>query len=115
VWQRRQPLPQQATIGPVPMERVERTNAVVIRGSGEESKQNIGAPLRRDPFAMDVDWGQNCYACGGFGHMARHCRNQGQKGRVAENRRVEYGGGSIEKITNVMNNLKEGENLGLLN
>ena len=32
VWQRRQPLPQQATTGPAPMEGVERTNAVVVRG-----------------------------------------------------------------------------------
>jgi len=48
---------------------------------------------------MDVDQGQNCYACGGFGHIAHHYRNQGQRGRVAENRRVEYGGESIEERT----------------
>ena len=47
--------------------------------------------------------------------MVRHCRNQGQRGRVTENRRVEYGGGSIEEITNLTNNLKEGKNLKLLN
>jgi len=34
VWQRRQPLSQQATTGPAPMEGVERTNAVVLRGLG---------------------------------------------------------------------------------
>ena len=34
VWQRRQPLPQQATTGPAPMEGIERTNAVVVRGQG---------------------------------------------------------------------------------
>jgi len=34
---------------------------------------------------------------------------------VAENRRVEYGGGKIEEIVNLMNNLKEDENLELLN
>ena len=34
VWQRRQPLPQQATTGPALMEGVERTNAVVVRGLG---------------------------------------------------------------------------------
>jgi len=34
---------------------------------------------------------------------------------VAENRRVEYGGGRIEEIVNLMNNLKEDENLELLN
>ena len=47
--------------------------------------------------------------------MARHCRNRGQRGRVAENRRVEYGEGSIEEITNFANNLKVDENLELLN
>ena len=71
VWQRRQPVPQQATIGLAPMEGVERTNAVVVRGQG----QGTGIPPRRDPFAMEVDRGRNCYACGGFGHMARNCRN----------------------------------------
>ena len=47
--------------------------------------------------------------------MACHCRNWGQRGRVVENRRVEYGGGRIEKIPNFVNNLKEEENLELLN
>ena len=32
VWQRRQPLPQQVTTGPAPMEGIERMNAVVVRG-----------------------------------------------------------------------------------
>jgi len=111
VWQRRQPLPQQATIGPAPMEGIERTNAVVVK----EQRQGMGIPPRWDPFAMDIDRGRNCYTCGGFGHMARHCRNRGQRGRVADNRRVEYGGGRIEEISNFENNLKEGENLELLN
>ena len=109
VWQRRQPLPQQATTGPAPMEGVERTNAVVVRGQ----EQNAGIPPRRDPFAMEIDRGRNCFACGGFGHMVRHCRNRGR--RVAENRRVEYRGGQIEEITNFSNNLKVGEDLELLN
>ena len=104
-------MPQQATMGPAPMEGVKRTNAVVVRGQG----QGMGIPPRRDPFAMEVDHGRNCYACGGFGHMARHCRNWGMRGRVAENRRVEYGGGQIEEITNFTNNLKAGEDLELLN
>ena len=113
VWQRRQPLPQQATMGPAPMEGVERTNVVVVRGLGVG--QSGGAPPRRDPFAMDIDRGQNCYVCGSFEHMACHCRNREQRGRVADNRRVEYGGGRIEEISNFENNLKEGENLELLN
>jgi len=110
VWQRRQ-MPQQATMGPAPIEGVERTNAVVVRGQG----QGMGIPPRQDPFAMEVDHGRNCYACGGFGHMVRHCRNREMRGRVAENRRVEYGGGQIEEITNFTNNLKVGEDLELLN
>jgi len=54
---------------------------------------------------MEVDRGRNCYACGGFGHMACHCRNRG-RGRPMEGRRVEY--------RNNANNLKGGENLELL-
>ena len=113
VWQRRQPLPQQATMGPAPMEGIERTNAVVVRGQGQG--QSAGVPPRRDPYAMEVDRGRNCFACRGFGHMARHCRNQGQRGRVGDNRRVKYGGGRIEEIFNLSDNLKEGKNLELLN
>ena len=102
-------MPQQATTGPALMESVERTNTVVVRGSG--TGQNVGVPPRRDPFAMDIDRGRNCYACGGFGHMAHHCRNRGQRGRVAEERRLEYGGGRIEGINEYSDNLKGMENL----
>jgi len=91
------------------MEGVERMNAVVVRGQG----QGMGIPLRRDPYAMEVDRGRNCFACGRFRHMAHRCRNRGR--RIAENRRVEYGGGRIEEISNIGNNLKEEENLELLN
>jgi len=110
MWQRRQPLPQQATTGPAPMEGVERTNVVVVRGQG----QGAGIPPRQDPFAMEVDRGRNCYACGGFGHMARYCRNRG-RGRPIDVRRMEYGGGRIEEIFDNQNNLKGEENLELLN
>ena len=103
-------MPQQATIGPAPMEGIERTNAVVVRGA----EQGAGVPPRRDPFAMEVDRGRNCYACGGFGHMARHCRNRGRR-RTMDGRRVEYGGGRIEEIFDQRNNLKGAENLELLN
>jgi len=106
VWQRRHLLPQQATTEPTPMEGVERTNAVVFRGSGVE--QRAGAPPPRwDLFAMEVDRGRNCYVCRGFGHMARHCRNRG-RGRPIEGRRVEYSRGGIEEIFDNSNNLKGG-------
>ena len=70
------------------MERVEGTNVVVLRGAG----LNVETPLRRDPYAMEVDRGRDCFACRGFGHMARHCRNRSMRGRVGKNRRIEYGG-----------------------
>jgi len=111
VWQRRQPLPQQATTGPAPMEGVKRTNAVVVRGQG----QGVGILPRWDPFTMEVDRGRNCYACGGFRHMACHCRNQEQRGKVGDNRRIEYGGGRIEEIISLSDNLEEDKNLELLN
>jgi len=60
---------------------------------------------------MEIDWGRNCFACGGFGHMACHCRN---RGRMMQGRRVEYGGGRIEEVNNHRDNLKGVENLELL-
>jgi len=87
--------PQQAPIRPAPMEGVERINAVMVRGPGVLS--------RRDPYAMEVDPGRNCYACRGFGHMACYCRNWG---RVAKRRRVEFEGNY-----EYLNTLKGEENL----
>ena len=95
---------QQATTGPALMEGVERTNTVVVRGQG------VGIPPRRDSYAMEVDRERNCYTCGGFGHMARHCRNR-RRGRPMEGRRVEYGGGRIKEIHDIRDNLKGVENL----
>ena len=91
------------------MEGVEKTNAVVVRGTG----QGAGIPPKWDPYVMEIDRGRNCYACGGFGHMVRHCRNRG-RGRVMQGRRVEYGGERIEEINNYRDNLKGMENLELL-
>ena len=91
------------------MKEMEKTNAVVVRGSG----QRMGAP-RRDPYVMEVDRGRNCYACGGFGHMAHHCRNRG-RGRAIERRRVEYGRERFKGNSEQIGHLKEVENLEALN
>jgi len=98
---------QQVTTGPAPMEGIEQTNAVVVRGAG----QGAEIPPRQDPYTMEIDRGRNCFACGGFGHMAHHCRN---RECVMQGRRVEYGGGRIEKINDHRDNLKGVENLELL-
>ena len=62
------------------MEGVERTNAAMAT-----PQQRAGFP-QRNPYAMDVDRRDNrmCYACGGFGHMARFCRNRGMANRRME-------------------------------
>ena len=98
--------PQQATTESAPMERVERTNAVIVRGSG----QGAGVSPRQDPYAIEVDQGRNCYACRGFGHMAHHCRNQ-ERGRAMEGRRVEYGEGRFEGNIKQIGHLKKVKNL----
>jgi len=94
------------------MEGIERTNTVVVRG--QEQGQDVGNPPKQDPYAIEVDRGRNCYACGGFGHIVHHCRNKG-RGRVIKGRRVEYRGGRIKEIHKLLNNLKGVENLELLN
>ena len=80
VWQRRQQPPQQATIGPALMEGVERTNTTMV------TPQQRAGFSQRNPYAMDVDRRKNrmCFACGGFGHMARFCRNRGMVNRRIE-------------------------------
>ena len=74
---------------------------------GDGKRTRAGAPPRRDSYAMEVDRGRNCYACGGFEHMACHCRN---RGRVAEGRRIEFKGNY-----EYLNTLKGKENLESLN
>jgi len=61
---------------------------------------------------MEVDRGKNCYACRGFGHMARHCRNRGGMIRIGKERRLEY---RRERTIKHSNNLKEEENPESLN
>ena len=46
---------QQATMGLAPMEGVERTNTVVVRGVGQGQRQSMGVPSRQDPYAIEMD------------------------------------------------------------
>ena len=71
-------------------------------------------PSRRDPYAIEVDRGRNCYACRRFGHMVCHYRNQ-RKTRVADGKRLEYIGEIFEENHKHLNCLKEKENLESLN
>ena len=87
------------------MEGVEKINVVVVRGSG----QDAGVSPRRNPYVMEIDRGSNCYACGGFRHMACHCRNRGRMMR-----RVEIDGGRFEDNIKQIGHLKEVENLEAL-
>jgi len=68
------------TTEPAPMEGVKRMNVVVVRGLEAGVGQNMGVPPRWDLYAMEIDCRRNCYTCGGFRHMACHCRNRGQRG-----------------------------------
>jgi len=71
------------------------------------------APPKRDPYVMEVDWGRNCYVCGGFGHMAHHCRNR-ERERAMGGRRVKYGEGRFKGNIKQIEHLKKVENLEAL-
>ena len=70
------------------MEGVERTDTVIIY-----PQQRVGG-AQRSPYTMDVDRreNRNCYNCGGFGHLARNCRNKRTGNRIGDGRRLGYGG-----------------------
>jgi len=64
------------------MKDVERTNAAMVRSQ----QQGAGFP-QKNTYTMNVNRreNKNCYACGGFEHLARNCRNRG----MGINRRME--------------------------
>jgi len=54
-------------------------NEVCSNGRSGENKCSNGEGTRIGDrsalYAIEVDRERNCYACGKFGHLARHCRN----------------------------------------
>jgi len=96
-------MPQQwVTVGPVPIEEVERMNVVMI------CPQQKAGFAQQNPYAMEMDRSnRNYYSCGGFGHLARNCRNKRIENKIEKRRRLEYGGNG----NNEQSNLKEKENL----
>ena len=93
VWPRRQEvLQQQVQVGPVLIEGVERTNTLMMH-----SNQRAGF-AQCNLYAMDVNQeNRNCYSCGGFGYLARNCRNRRTGNKIEEGRRLEYGQGNNEQ------------------
>ena len=42
-------------------------------------------------YTMDMDWkNRNCYSCGGFGYLARNCKNREIENRIGKGKRLEY-------------------------
>ena len=68
----------------------------------------MGLP-RKDPYAMDVNRGRNCYVYGGFGHLARNCRNRSIGNRIGKERRLEYKQRRIIEEGNEDNNNLNGD------
>ena len=84
MWSRRQK--QWILARPAPIEGVERMNAEIMC-----SDQKAGF-TQYNSYAIDVDRGnRNCYNYGGFGHIARNCRNREMREREGKGKRLEYG------------------------
>ena len=73
-------------MGPALIEGVERTSVVMVCSNQRAwfAQQNL--------YAMEVDRSnRNCYSCGGFGHLARNCRNRRTENRIGKGIRLKYG------------------------
>ena len=71
-------------MGPAPIEEVEKTDTVIV------CPQQRVEVIQRSSYVINIDRGRNCYACGGFEHMAQHCRNRGIVNRIGEGKKLEY-------------------------
>ena len=67
------------------MKGVKRTNIVIVcfNQRAEFAPHNL--------YAIDVDQeNRNCYSCGGFGYLARNCKNRRIENKIEKSRRLEY-------------------------
>ena len=73
-------------MGPSLIEGVERTNVVMMCPNQRTEFTQC------NPYTIDIDCGnRNCYNYGGFGHLARNCRNRRVENRTRKERRLKYG------------------------
>ena len=91
------------------MEGFEKINMVMVH-----LNQRAGF-TQCNPYTMDIDRvNRNCYSCGGFGHLARNCKNWKIGNRIGEGRRLEYGQRLRIEGEQEHNNLNRDENLIVL-
>jgi len=83
--------------------------------SGCHNTQQREGVAQRNHYAIEIDKERNYYTCRGFRHMARHYGNRGERVRIRNGRKLEYGQKGREKSNKYRDNLKEEENLGFLN
>ena len=82
------------------MERVERTNIVIVYPN-----QQVEFISWQNPYIMEMDrrnW--NYYNCGCFGYMATNCRNRETVSRIREGRRLEYRSKNNRQSSNLNGN-----------
>jgi len=65
------------------MKEVERINVVIVNPN-----QQAGFMPRYDSYAIDMDKERNCYNCGDFGYITRHCKKRENQKRIEQERRV---------------------------
>ena len=100
-----------STVGAAPMEKVERTNIIIVC-----LNQQADFTSQYNPYVIDVNRRNiNCYNCRGFGHMVRNCRNRRIGDRIGEERRLEYkdGNNRHKRMTKGGNRQNQNNNLNM--
>jgi len=78
------------------MEGVKRMNTVMLHPQQREEV------AQRNPYVIEIDRGRNCYACGGFGHMAQYCRNR--EGELELGIAEDWNMGKDGEVREILNN-----------